>query len=70
MKSYLAVVVIRALTSPVAANRVAAGASFSVKMTTHGFDEPDGRRAEKFGARSDTGGQGFHLAGNFLRAAI
>ena len=46
MKTYLTVVeihraaIIRALTSPVAANRLAAGAFFSVKMTTLDFTSP------------------------------
>ena len=36
-------ITIQHLTSPVAAIQLAAGAFFSVKMTTHGFDKPDGR---------------------------
>ena len=58
------------LTSPVAAIQLAAGAFFSVKMTTPGFDKPDGGRPEKFGARSSTGGQGATSYGIFWRAAI
>ena len=60
------------LTSPVAARKFAAGAVF-MKMTTHGFekpfDKPVGRRLEKFGARSSTGGQGSTSYGKFWRAA-
>ena len=45
-----------------------------MKMATLGFnktlDKPDGRRPEKFGARSSTGGQGSTSYENLGRAAI